>query len=83
MTGSRIGMKKTPIDEQAQHVWKHGQYLIDRQGQRTVANLYSVDSFYVEIWYDREHNSITAVTCFDEVSKLDAYLRGITLDGIG
>jgi hypothetical protein len=69
-----------PIDEQAQLVWEHGQYLISRQGQRTTANLYAVAAFYVEIWYDREQNSITAITCFDDVSKLDSYLKGISLD---
>ncbi len=28
------------IDEQAQHVWEHGRYLISRQGQQTVTNRY-------------------------------------------
>jgi hypothetical protein len=41
-----------------------------------------VESFYVEIWYDREHNSITGITCFDDVQKLDSYLKGITLEGL-
>ncbi len=56
-----------PIDEQAQHVWEPGRYLMNRQGQRTVANLYAVASFYVEVWYDRETNSITGITCFEDV----------------
>jgi hypothetical protein len=47
-----------------QHVWEHGRYLMNREGQRTTANLYAVGAFYVEIWYDREHTSITAITCF-------------------
>ncbi len=68
------------VNEQAQHVWDHGRYLMNRQGQRTVANLHAVGSFYVEIWYDRESNAITAITCFDDVSKLDSYLKGISLD---
>jgi hypothetical protein len=51
-----------PVDEQAQHVWEHGCYLMNRQGQRTTANLYAVGAFCVEIWYDREQNSITAIT---------------------
>jgi hypothetical protein len=33
--------------------------------------------------YDREQDSITAITCFDEVGKLNAYLKGISLDGLG
>jgi hypothetical protein len=51
-----------PIDEQAQIVWENGRYLMSRQGQRTTANLYAVGNFYVEIWYDRETNSITTIT---------------------
>jgi hypothetical protein len=53
---------------------------MNREGQRTTANLYAVGSFYVEIWYDREQNSITGITCFDDVQKLDSYLNRITLD---
>ncbi len=68
------------VDAQAQHVWEHGRYLLNREGQRTTANLYAVGSFYVEIWYEREQNSITAITCFDNVQRLDAYLNGISLD---
>ncbi len=71
-----------PVDEQAQHAWDYGRYLMNREGQRTTANLYAVGAFYVEIWYNREQNSITAITCFDEVSKLDTYLKGISLDGL-
>ena len=67
-----------PVDEQAQHTWEHGRYLMNRQSQRTVANLHAVGSFYVEIWYDdQESNAITAIACLDNVSKLDAYLNGI------
>ena len=68
------------VNEQAQHVWDHGRYLMNREGQRTFANLYAVGNFYVEIWYDRGNNSITAITCFDDVSKLGTYLEGISLD---
>jgi hypothetical protein len=49
-----------PFNEQAQHVWKHGRYLMNREGQRITANLYAMGAFYVEIWYDpgaKEHYS--------------------------
>ncbi len=55
---------------------------MNREGQRTTANLYAVGAFYVEIWYDRESNTITAITRFDEVCRLDTYLTGISLDGL-
>jgi hypothetical protein len=35
------------------------------------------------VWYDREQNNTTAFIYFDSVSKLDAYLKGISLDGLG
>ncbi len=74
--------EQLPVDEQAQHVWENGRYLMNRQGQRTTANLYAVGSFYVKVKYDREQNNITAITCFDDVGKPDAYLNGISLDGL-
>ena len=70
------------IDQQIQHVWGNGRYLLKREGQRTTANLFTVGAFYVEIWYDRDQNSITATTCFDDVQRLDFYLNSISLDGL-
>ena len=71
-----------PINEQDYHIWEHGRYLMNREDQRTTANLYAVGSCYVEICYDRHQNGITAITCFDDVYKLDMYLKGISLDGL-
>lgn len=51
---------------------------MNREGQRTTANLYAMGAFNVEIWYDQEQNSITAITCSDGVSILDSYLNGIS-----
>jgi hypothetical protein len=63
------------VDEQAQHVWETSRYLMNWEGQRTTANPYVADSFYAEIWYDQEQNIITAITCFADASRLDAYLK--------
>ncbi len=70
------------VDEQAQQVWDHGRYPMNREGQRTTANLYAMGAFYVEVWYNQEQNSITAITCFDDVNRLNTYLNSISLDGL-
>jgi hypothetical protein len=68
-----------PLEAQAYHLVEQGQYLIDKKGQRSTVTLYALEDFYVEVWYNREYNSITAITCFKKVSKLDAYLNPISL----
>ncbi len=72
----------TPIDEQEQYVRENGRFLIKKEGQWTTINLYALHNFYVEIWIDRGRNSITRITAFESISKLDSYLNGISLDGL-
>lgn len=38
-----------PASEQVQHVWDNGRYLMNREDQRAVANLYAVGAFCIEI----------------------------------
>ena len=73
----------TPLDEQAQYVWVNGRYLMNREGQWTRVNLYALHSYFVEIWIDRGRNSITHINAFENLGKLDAYLGGISLGGLG
>lgn len=72
----------TPIDEQAQYVKEYGSYLMHKEGQWTTINLYALHNFYVEIWIDRGRNSITRIAAFENVTRLDSYLNGISLDGL-
>jgi hypothetical protein len=46
-------------------------------------NLYALHSYFVEIWIDRGRNSITHINAFESLGKLDAYLGGISLGGLG
>ncbi len=71
-----------PIDERAQYAWLNGRYLMNREGRWTRINLYALSGFYVEIWIDRGRNSITHITAFRNSSKLDAYLKDISLKGL-
>ena len=70
---------KFPVDRQAQHLWDWGHYLLNRQGPRITIKLYALENFYVEVWYNRQYRSITAITCFKKINKLDAYLNAVSL----
>ena len=64
-----------PIEWQAQHLCERGQHLLHKQSQLTTVDLYALENFYVEVWYNRQYSSITAVICFNSVSKLEPYLN--------
>jgi hypothetical protein len=69
-----------PSDEQAQYIWDKGTYLLSRQLGRYNISLYHVDSFYAEIWYNKEDNVIYAITPFRDITRLDPYLKDMVLE---
>ncbi len=71
-----------PAEEQVQHVWENGRYLLNKGGQKTTANLYAVDNFYVEILFSRKNSAIARIISFTATSKLDSYLNDISLEGL-
>ena len=46
------------INKKADTVWNHSTYLMSRPYVSGIANLYALEDFYVEIYYDREMNCI-------------------------
>jgi hypothetical protein len=44
--------------------------------------LYQQDSFYIEIYYNKKGNYITAVNGFDDLMLLDPYLEKIDIRGV-
>ncbi len=80
MTLAQFG--KMPIDARAQYAWINGKFLMNREGRWTKTNLYALNGFFVEIWIDRGRNSITHITAFDDIGKLDSYLEDISLKGL-
>lgn len=72
----------TPMHEQARYVSMNGRYLTSREEHWTRIHLYALHTFYVEIRVDKGRNAIANITAFESISKLDAYLKGISLEGL-
>lgn len=70
-----IAMNET---EQANAVW-NGTYLGDRFECDYVIQLYTVSTFYVEVFYDPKENKIIRFRPFKTNKLLDPYLNRIDL----
>ncbi len=68
-----------PFDLRANYLWDFGRFLTNRRGPYFMCNLYAVDSFYVEVLYHQESNTIADVTGFEDTEKLSEYLDEISL----
>ena len=71
-----------PIGDQAQYTWKHGTYLTARQWKENTINLYHVDKFFVEVWYNPDTNCIDTVKSFKSKNCLKPYLDNIELTAL-
>lgn len=67
--------------EQAEAVWS-GTHIGTRPDANFDILLYQVDGFYVEVYYEREHNTITRLRSFSSVNQLEPYLGQIDIKGL-
>ncbi|MFD2872018.1 hypothetical protein ACFS5N_06040 [Mucilaginibacter ximonensis] len=63
-------------DDKANSVWS-GSFLADREENGLMIQLYAVDSFYVEVFYDQLANKILKFHAFSSKSFLVPYLAHI------
>jgi hypothetical protein len=68
--------------EQAQYVWDHGEYILSRTEKHYTLCLYRVNSFFIEVWYNHEHDQISHFILLSSFIRLDAYLKVISLKGL-
>lgn len=66
-------------DAKANAVWQ-GTFLADRREEDLTVQLYSVGSFYVEVFYDAGLNKIVRFRSFTTKSLLVPYLAQIKFD---
>ena len=59
-----------PEDEKSQMIWDHGTFITNKADDFKAVNLFSLSSFYVEIWYDRVNNKITQIRSFNSFKQL-------------
>jgi len=65
--------------EQAEAVWS-GTHIGSRQDEIHNILLYQIDSFYVEAYYNREHNELVRFRSFASPDQLLPYLGQINID---
>jgi hypothetical protein len=65
---------------EAQYTWEHGTYLAVRKENSFAINLYSVDKFFVEVFYNPEELKINKIRSFKSKRCLEPYLDKITMD---
>ena len=67
--------------EQMEAIWG-GVFVTNRVDNENEILLYQVDSFYVEVYYNKEYNKIRRLRSFSSVDELDPYLNQIDLNGM-
>lgn len=68
------------LDAQANLLWEHGTFLMNRLDDRHIFNLYSLSDFYVEVCYDNQSNKILSFRSFKSKDQLWPYLDRIKLN---
>lgn len=67
--------------EQAEAVWR-GTFLGDRREKELWIQCYSLETFYVEVFYDAQANQILKLESFTQVSLLAPYLPPINFNDV-
>lgn len=66
--------------QQAAAIWEYGVWLDSRVEGEIRHILYQIDSFYVELQYHMEHNTLKSARVFSNTDHLWPYLEKITID---
>ena len=68
--------------EQSEVLWEHGVHIGERDDNTFRYVLYSLDSFYIELKYNRELNVINGSRSFSSTSQLEPYFPNIDITDI-
>ena len=67
-------------DEKSDLLWYFGVYLMSRPYLEGMVNLYGLDDFYVEVFYNQELNCVEDIRSFQSVECLEQYFDSILLN---
>jgi len=72
------------LEKEDQEVFleSNGIFLVTREQDGFIFDLYKIDSFYVEFFYFTHDHGKIVVRCFTSVEELKPYLDIINLDGL-
>ncbi len=71
-----------PLTTQSQYISEKGKFLLCRKGFRYTCNLFAIEHFFAEVWYNMENDSIVDIIPFDDPQRLDAFLDDLSLEGL-
>ena len=66
-------------EEKATYTWKHGTYLACRTMGVFTINLYHVDDFFTEIYFNRKKNEVGWIKSFSHSRCFEPYLERIEI----
>ena len=72
--------KKTDLDKKIQIVLENGYYIDKRETRDFSIDLYSLDSFFIEVLYSSVNKWIEDIEVVDNQMILDLYLKEIQLN---
>jgi hypothetical protein len=67
------------FDEKAWHVWHHATFLMVRQNKKFRVNLYFLNGYYIQLWYNVRRNKIEKIAATQSQRVVNPYLCLIRL----
>lgn len=68
--------------QQQELLWEHGALVAEQHEGIYLRMLYQLESFYVELWYHRQCNTIRKWCSFSSTDLLTSYLETIDLSSL-
>jgi nitrate reductase assembly molybdenum cofactor insertion protein NarJ len=69
--------------QRANQVWRTGTFLeLTRITDQLIIDLYSVEDFYVEVFFDRSSEEVLYIKPFSNLNKLAPYLEQIDISNL-
>lgn len=57
-------------------------FIASMHDKENIYNLFQIDSFYLEVYYNVEENVVSSLIYFDEINMLEPYLKLIDIKPI-
>lgn len=67
------------LSEQASYLSRKGVYLMTKEDHHFNISLYSVDSFFVELWADTQGEGVFTIIAFKDADNIHFYTEEIPL----
>jgi len=66
--------KALTMPEQGMELMSRGKHLMQLRRKDYLLNLYSMDDFFVEVYYSVKNNAITKIEIVKDLAKIDQYI---------